>query len=185
MNDFLSRFAFGIGLFLIVFHSLIFHFIKWVEKPIQKPSHASIQYPIRQSQNAIKQNHIPPSKVYKASQIMSDKVQTYKITKSQKPLEDQQKYESSDDYIETVLNKQKKFFETCYIRHLKNNLAFKGSIMLSFNINSPGKISNVSIQGGSAKNATLHKCMKAVAERMTFRHFSGPATTVLYPIEFY
>lgn len=183
MNDFLPKFAFSVGLLLIVFHPLIFHLIKWVEKPAQKPSHASIQQPIRQPKSAINKNESPLSKVHKASQIISDKAPTH--IKPQKTIENKQKNKPSDNYIETALNKQKKFFKTCYIRHLKNNLAFKGSLILSFNIDSPGTVSDVSIQGGSTKNGTLHRCMKAVVERMTFRHFSGPSTTVLYPIEFH
>ena len=178
INDVLLKFTFCTGLLLIIFHSIIFHFIKQDEKPAQQLTHVNIQ-PVKQNKNSTRISQT----------ISNNKKPVYKNIKSKKfsqpDISPKNKQELSDQYIETVLNRQKRFFKTCYIRHLKNNLASKGSIILSFNIDSPGTVSDVSIQGGSIKDKILHKCMKKVVERVTFRHFSGPLTKVFYPIEFH
>ena len=190
MNDLLLKCTFGIGLLLIIFHSIIFHLIRQDEKLIQRSNQVNNQS-INRSKNinqplTSKMNN----RINRRSQTISNKKPIYKNTKNKRFAQPvisrrKNKQELSDKYIETVLNGQKMFFKTCYIRHLKNNLASKGSILLSFNIDSPGMVSDVSIQGGSMKDITLHKCMKKVVERVTFRHFSGPLTKVFYPIEFH
>ena len=192
MQDLLLKFVFSVGLFLIIFHSVIFHFIKYDEKPARKSTHVIRQQKIRQSKPLVNQplpsKIRPNNKLNTTPRVISKKTSTYKNNKKtpQNVISKRKSIqELSDQYIETVLNKQKRFFKTCYIRHLKNNLATKGSIVLSFNIDSPGRVSDVSIQGGSIKDVTLHNCMKKVVERVTFSHFSGPLTKVFYPIEFY
>ena len=191
INDVLLKFTFCTGLLLIIFHSIIFHFIKQDEKPAQQSSHSNIPS-VKQNKNSTDYPLIPKTNntANRISQTTSNNKKTiYKNTKSKKfsqpDISQKNKQRLSDQYIETVLNRQKRFFKTCYIRHLKNNLASKGSIILSFNIDSPGTVSDVSIQGGSIKDKILHKCMKKVVERVTFRHFSGPLTKVFYPIEFH
>ena len=192
MHDSLLKLTFCIGFLLIIFHSTIFHFVGQNDPhpPSQKSNHVTNQQ-VRQPKNLIDDTLTSKvnNKTRKALQVIK-RTSTYKNTKTKsftQPVIPKRKnvQELSDQYIETVLNKQKRFFKTCYMHHLKNNFASKGSIILSFNINSPGRVSDVSIQGGSIKDVLLHKCMKKVVERVTFSHFSGPLTKVFYPIEFH
>lgn len=96
-----------------------------------------------------------------------------------------QKTNPYDNYVESILNQQKAFFKKCYVRYLKDNIESKGSLLLSFNIIPPGRVSEIAVLGGSLKDAKLHKCTKEVVERVSFRHFAGPPTKVFYPIEFH
>ena len=180
MHDFWLKLTFCTGLLLIVFHSTIFHFVKQDEKTNQqiRPSKNSIN----NSQNSKKNTNLPQTVLNQTPRYKSQKTKSFtsSVASKRKSVQD-----LSDQYIETVLNKQKRFFTTCYMRHLKNNLTSKGSVILSFNIDSPGKVSDVSIQGGSIKDTSLHECMKKVVERVRFSHFSGPLTKVFYPIEFH
>ena len=192
MDGVLLKAAFCIGLFLILFHSFIFHLIKETGKSTPSLDHAVNVNKTNQISNqaGIHQNHFTISKVHKTSQTISDKAFKHKSIKfTKKPFSSQQRkkpqYKLSDHYVETVLNKQKKFFRTCYVRYLKKNFISQGSLLLSFNISSLGIVSDVSIKGGSLKDTGLYKCMKNVVKRITFRHFSGPLTTVFYPIEFH
>ena len=192
MQDLLLKSIFSIGLFLIIFHSIIFHVVKHDKKEPAKKINDVTRQQIKQPKKPITQLLSSKSKLNNQSnkipQVISNQIKTYKNNKKilQNIISKKRSVqELSDQYIETVLNKQKRFFKTCYIRHLKNNLASKGSIILSFNIDSPGKVSDVSIQGGSIKDITLHNCMKQVVKRVTFNHFSGPLTKVFYPIEFH
>ena len=188
MQDTLLKFIFSTGLLFIIFHSIIFHFIK--EEPAQKSNHI-VEQQIEQPKKLINRPLPPKVKINNKKNVISQtilkKPRTYKNNKKKSQLISKRKnvQELSDQYIETILNKQKGFFKTCYIRHLKNNFASKGSIILSFNIDSPGRVSDVSIEGGSIKDVILHNCMKKVVERVTFSHFSGPLTKVFYPIEFH
>ena len=190
MQDVLLKSLFSIGLFLIIFHSIIFHFVR--EKPTQKLNHANhvVKQQVKQPKKLINRPLPPKVKINNKksviSKVVSNKSRVYKNNKKEAQILSKKRnvQEISDQYIETILNKQKRFFKTCYIRHLKNNFASKGSILLSFNINSPGRVSDVSIQGGSIEDERLHNCMKKVVERVTFTHFSGPLTKVFYPIEF-
>ncbi len=188
MQDILLKSLFSVGLFLIIFHSIIFHFVR--EKPTQKSNHV-VKQQIEQPKKLINRPLSPKVKINDKksviSQVVSNKSRTYKNNKKKSQILSKKRsvQEISDQYIETILNKQKRFFKTCYIRHLKNNFTSKGSILLSFNIHSPGTVSDVSIQGGSIKDVLLHNCMKKVVERVTFSHFSGPLTKVFYPIEFH
>ena len=190
MHDFLLKLTFCTGLLLIVFHSTIFLFVQQDEQPTQKSSHL-INQQTRQPKSFINNSLISKkNNTTKLPQTTLNKTPRHKTQKTKNLIPSvvskrKSVQELSDQYIETILNKQKRFFKTCYMRHLKNNFASKGSVVLSFNIDSPGTVSGVSIQSGSIKDISLHECMKKVVERVKFTYFSGPPTKVFYPIEFH
>ncbi len=174
MSDLFLKCTFIIGLLLILFHSLILDQIN--PRSIPQATHIVTQNPQEIQQKTL-------SNVSQASEIIQQG-RSRKSNLSQKNPSKQ----SSADYVERVLSRQKRLFKNCYVRYLKNHLKAEtnvASITLSFNIKPPGKVSDVSVLGGSSQNTTLHKCMKAVVERVAFRHFSGPPTQVFYPIEFH
>lgn len=90
----------------------------------------------------------------------------------------------SDEYIASVVNNQKPFFNRCYAQHLRLNPDSHGQISLSFTIDASGKVSQVSLINSTMNDIQLDRCTVAVIERCRFRPYDGDPVVVNYPINF-
>lgn len=89
-----------------------------------------------------------------------------------------------DDYIASVVKKQKAFFNRCYAQHLRLNPNASGRMSLSFTISPNGSVNNARVLRTDMSDPRLQKCTLSVIERLSFRTFDGDPIVVNYPINF-
>jgi TonB family protein len=101
-----------------------------------------------------------------------------------KPTPVRSKESLPDDYIASVVKKQKPFFNRCYAQHLRLNPNASGKMSVSFTVEPAGSVTSVRILRSSIADPRLQKCTLTVLERMQFRTFDGDPIVVNYPINF-
>ncbi len=89
-----------------------------------------------------------------------------------------------DDYIASIVKKQKPFLNRCYAQHLRLNPNASGKMSISFTVEPTGGVTSVRILRSSIADPRLQKCTLTVLERMQFKTFDGDPIVVNYPINF-
>ncbi len=89
-----------------------------------------------------------------------------------------------DEYIASVVNNQKPFFNRCYAQHLRLNPDSRGQINLAFTIDPQGTVTAVNLINSTMGDPALDRCTMSVLERCRFRTYDGDPIVVNYPINF-
>lgn len=90
----------------------------------------------------------------------------------------------SNEYIYETISEQRANFRECYLKHLKNNPASRGSMRLAFTINPNGKVSKTSILETTIADQAFGQCITTVLSRCKFRPFDASPIVAQYPITF-
>lgn len=106
------------------------------------------------------------------------------VEKTPIPKKKKQRETLPDEYIASVVNNQKPFFNRCYAQHLRLNPDSRGQINLAFTIDDQGKVTAVNLVNSTMGDPQLDRCTMAVLERCRFRPYDGDPIVVNYPINF-
>lgn len=90
----------------------------------------------------------------------------------------------SDEEISSTLLSHKASLDKCYIKLLQKDPQAKGQVSLSFSIENSGKIAMTEFNSAQFKDEDFKKCLLDLVQRISFRPFSGPAVSTVFPIQF-
>jgi hypothetical protein len=79
--------------------------------------------------------------------------------------------------VKRVFNRYSSFMKKCYERALKRNPGLEGKVKLSVTVGKDGKVKKAKV-GGSLNDATVAKCMKMEAQKMSFPNPEGGCVLV-------
>ncbi len=93
----------------------------------------------------------------------------------------------SEEEISTTMNNNRTSFFKCYTHLVQKNPRTTGEATLTFTVENSGKPTLVNVS--SQMNPPLSddefvRCLKEVVQRITFKSFSGPAVSTIFPLKF-
>lgn len=91
----------------------------------------------------------------------------------------------SSDYIRAVLEDQRRFVQSCYLKYFnaRRGDVRIGRMLLNFIIEPSGKTKNVMVVKSDIDDQPFHDCIKSIFARTKFRSFQSAAIDMEYPID--
>lgn len=86
--------------------------------------------------------------------------------------------------IEEILNSKKSDFFRCYGQLIQKTEQAHGQIILSFEISSIGKVTQVDVTKSDINDDVFKACVSEVIARTQFPRFSGKSMTTVFPLKF-
>jgi hypothetical protein len=86
--------------------------------------------------------------------------------------------------IEEILNSKKSDFFRCYGQLIQKTEQAHGQVILSFEISSIGKVTQVDVTKSDISDDVFKACVSEVIARTQFPRFSGKSMTTVFPLKF-
>lgn len=86
--------------------------------------------------------------------------------------------------IEEILNSKKSDFFRCYGQLIQKTEQAHGQVILSFEISSIGKVTQVDVTKTDISDDVFKSCVSEVIARTQFPRFSGKPMTTVFPLKF-
>ena len=93
----------------------------------------------------------------------------------------------TDEEISGTMNNHRSSFLKCYAHLAQKNPHIKGESTLTFTIENSGKPTMLSIASQLSPKVPddeFNRCLKEVVQRITFKPFSGPQVSTIFPLKF-
>lgn len=93
--------------------------------------------------------------------------------------------EISNEYIQRVLDRQRRFFSSCFLKYFerKQGQVQAGLVVFHVVIENSGRVRTAEVLESDIQDEGFTSCLQSVLERSRLRPFEGPTLHVEYPIE--